>query len=445
MPRRFVHVLSPALGLCASCSAACFIAVALPRATQAAGSKQLQRVRGTIGYSTVKDTSDFKSVFGKFDLPDDDYAVTRAKSAAQIAMPDSSLISLGENTTIQVGAFDNTTASPGATITVNDGSRLRFEIKRPEGGAANYHFVTATSQVAVRGTVGLLAFVNGVTTVGCVACAADSVTVTVGTQTIALVTGQFVAVSALGAVTTGALSVVTGAFAGRRRTSSAVAGAAAWRRRRRCSGGDRSGCGRSSSSCRRRHRGLEPRLAYAAADANQPEHSGSDADAERPADRNGEPHRFDARLPRRRPRPAASVAAPTPITTECAREVRTLNKSAAVALAFVLLAGCGGGGGGSSSVPAGSHTSTQSKAATGSVVISIPVASTTTQSLSRTVRYPQFVSPGASSVELSINGGPDTNFDVSATSSLCTTVAGSAQTARSRSARRPVRATRSRS
>jgi hypothetical protein len=101
-----------------------------------------------------------------------------------------------------------------------------------------------------------------------------------------------------------------------------------------------------------------------------------------------------------------------------------LNKSAAVALAFVLLAGCGGGGGGSSSVPAGSHTSTQSKAATGSVVISIPVASTTTQSLSRTVRYPQFVSPGASSVELSINGGPDTNFDVSATSSLCTTVSG---------------------
>jgi hypothetical protein len=86
-----------------------------------------------------------------------------------------------------------------------------------------------------------------------------------------------------------------------------------------------------------------------------------------------------------------------------------------------LLAGCGGGGGGSSSVPAGSHTSTQSKAATGSVVISIPVASTTTQSVSRTVRYPQFVSPNASSVELSVNGGADTNFDVSSTSSLCAT------------------------
>jgi hypothetical protein len=191
------------------------IAGMLPRTTQAADTtKQLQRVRGDIGYATQKDAGDYKAVFGKLELPDDDFAVTHAKSAAQIAMPDSSLIELGENTAVQVGAFDNTTASPGATITVNDGSHLRFEIKRPVGGAANYHFVTATSQVAVRGTVGLLAFVNGVTTVGCVECAADSVVVQVGSQTFALVTGQFLTVSALGAVTTGALSVVTGAFAG---------------------------------------------------------------------------------------------------------------------------------------------------------------------------------------------------------------------------------------
>jgi hypothetical protein len=191
------------------------IASVLPRATQAADTtKQLQRLRGDIGYATLKDLSDYKAVFGKLELPDPDYAVTHAKSAAQIAMPDSSLIELGENTSVLVGAFDNTTASPGATITVNDGSRLRFEIKRPAGGVANYRFVTATSQVAVRGTVGLLAFVNGVTTVGCVACAADSVVVQVGSQTFALVTGQFLTVSALGAVTTGALGAVTGAFAG---------------------------------------------------------------------------------------------------------------------------------------------------------------------------------------------------------------------------------------
>ncbi len=228
MPRRLIGSFDLRIGF-AFLLAFGLIAGMLPRATQAADTtKQLQKLHGDVGYATQKDGGDFKAVFGKFELPDQDYAVTRAKSAAQIAMPDSSLIELGENTTVQVGVFDNTTASPGATITVNDGSRLRFEIKRPEGGAANYHFVTPTSQVAVRGTVGLLAFVNGITTVGCVACAADSVVVQVGSQTFALVTGQFLTVSALGAVTTGALSAITGAFAGAGvSVSPAVGGAAA--------------------------------------------------------------------------------------------------------------------------------------------------------------------------------------------------------------------------
>jgi hypothetical protein len=90
----------------------------------------------------------------------------------------------------------------------------------------------------------------------------------------------------------------------------------------------------------------------------------------------------------------------------------------------MMLAGCGGGGGqsGAPSVPAAS----QAKTANGSVVLSIPVGSSTTQtqSLGHAVRYPQFVSPNASSVTLSVNGGPTQVFDVSATSSLCTTVSG---------------------
>ena len=194
--------------------AGCLLVSVLPHVTQAqatGGSKQLQRVRGTVGYATVADAGDFKQVFAKLELPDDDYAVTRGGSAAVLAMPDSSLISLGENTSVKVGAFDSASASPGSTITVNGGA-LRFDIKRPVGGAANYRFLTPTSQIAVRGTVGLLAFTNSVTTVGCVVCAADSVTVTTATQTVTLVTGQFVAVSAAGAITTGALSTVTAAF-----------------------------------------------------------------------------------------------------------------------------------------------------------------------------------------------------------------------------------------
>jgi hypothetical protein len=210
MPRFFT--LSAMRTIAMVVLATALVTALLPHATRAADAgKQLQRVRGTIGYQTAAASNDFKTIFGKFDLPDDDFAVTRAQSAAVVAMPDSSLISLGENTTVQVGAFDNASASPGSTITVNGGT-LRFDIRRPAGGAANYHFLTPTSQIAVRGTVGLLAFSNGVTTVGCVVCAADSVTLTAAGQTVTLVTGQFVTVSALGAITTGTLSSVVGAF-----------------------------------------------------------------------------------------------------------------------------------------------------------------------------------------------------------------------------------------
>jgi hypothetical protein len=183
-------------------------------------------VRGTIGYQASDNGADFKQIFGKIDLPDDDLAITRAQSAAVLAMPDSSLISLGENTSVKVGAFDNASASPGSTITINGGA-MRFDIKRPAGGAANYRFLTPTSQIAVRGTIGLVAFSNGVTTVGCVVCAADSVAVTAAGHTVVLVTGQFLTVSALGAITTGTLSTVVGAFSGAGVPVGAETGAAA--------------------------------------------------------------------------------------------------------------------------------------------------------------------------------------------------------------------------
>ena len=92
----------------------------------------------------------------------------------------------------------------------------------------------------------------------------------------------------------------------------------------------------------------------------------------------------------------------------------------ALVLATLWLAGCGGGGG-SNTTPA-TPAKAQSQSVRGSVVISIPVG--TGKSTSSRVRYPQFVSPNASSVALSINGGADAFYDVSATSSLCTTVAG---------------------
>ena len=165
------------------------VTVATLRATSvgAASNKELQHLKGTVGYQ-LGDTGAFNGVSGKYLLPDDAFAVTQNQSAALLQLPDSSLVALGQDTRVQVGAFNQTAAGPGATITVNGGA-LRFDIKRPAGGAANYRFVTPTSQVGVRGTIGLLAFAGGQTTVACLVCAADSVSVSVGGQTFTVLTG----------------------------------------------------------------------------------------------------------------------------------------------------------------------------------------------------------------------------------------------------------------
>jgi len=207
-----------------------------PPATLAADEKQLQRVKGVVGYQASNEGT-FTLVVARFLLPDDYLAITREKAAALLALPDSSLVALGGNTRVQVGAFNQSTAGPGATVTVNGGT-LRFDIRRPQGGTANYRFVTPTTQVAVRGTVGLLSVIGGNTSVACIACAADSVSVTVGTQTFAVLTGQILTVSAAGAVVTGALTgtvlagftaagVSTSAATGTSAATAGVAGAVA--------------------------------------------------------------------------------------------------------------------------------------------------------------------------------------------------------------------------
>jgi hypothetical protein len=204
-------------------------------AKSADADKRLDRIKGVVGFATDANAP-LHEIVGREVLPDDYYAVTRDRSAAALVLGDSSIVAFGQNTRVRVGAFSQTANGPGSTILVENGS-LRFDIRRPAGGTANYHFVTPTTQVAVRGTVGLLSFIGGNTTVACLVCAADSVTVTVGTQSLALLTGQFLAVNAAGAVVTGALSstvvssfssaqVSTVAASGSSAATSGIAGAA---------------------------------------------------------------------------------------------------------------------------------------------------------------------------------------------------------------------------
>ena len=188
--------------------------------------KRLDRLKGVVGFATGPNAQ-LHQIFGRELIPDDDYAITRERSAAILSLPDSSIVAIGEKTRVRVGAFSQTADGPGSTITVEEGT-LRFDIRRPAGGTANYHFTTNTSQIAVRGTVGLLSFIGGNTTVACLVCAADSVTVTVGAQSIALAAGQMVTVSALGAVVTGTVtSTALAGFSGASVSTTAATGSSA--------------------------------------------------------------------------------------------------------------------------------------------------------------------------------------------------------------------------
>jgi hypothetical protein len=91
---------------------AALIAVTATQIGRAADDKQLQRLKGTVGYQRDANTT-FTPVVGKFLLNDDWLALTRGNSAAVLALPDSSLVALGQNTSVQVGAFNASANGPG--------------------------------------------------------------------------------------------------------------------------------------------------------------------------------------------------------------------------------------------------------------------------------------------------------------------------------------------
>jgi len=174
---------------------------AFPAGAQTAN-KTLRAVRGSVGYTAGKD-GEFKAVAAELVLPDNDFAITRAASNGLLVLPDSSQVALGENTSIQVGAFNDATSPTPTTLLLQNGT-IRFAVRHPAGGRANYRFSTPTSQIAVRGTVAL---VQSTPTSGdiiaCLACAQGDVLVTITStgRPIPLLTGQTLFVSLAGVVT----------------------------------------------------------------------------------------------------------------------------------------------------------------------------------------------------------------------------------------------------
>ena len=165
----------------------------------AAQETQLRAVRGIVGYQLAVDAP-FDRVIGSFLLQDNQFAITRAASNALLVLTDSSEVALGESTSIQVGAITQAASDAPKAITLLTGA-MRFAIRHPAGAQSNYRFLTPTSQVAVRGTIGLLSTGPNGDVISCLDCAPGDVSLTAGGNTVSLVSGQTAIVSAAGAVT----------------------------------------------------------------------------------------------------------------------------------------------------------------------------------------------------------------------------------------------------
>ena len=169
----------------------------------AAAQKELQAVRGEVGTQAAKDAP-FARVFSKGIVGDDAFAVTHAGSNGLVLLEDSSQVALGPNTSVQLGRFNGIGAT-ATTVTLDSGT-MRFAVTHPAGQRSNYVFKTATSQIAVRGTIGLYSHDPATgDTIVCVQCEGDDAIVTVGNGTpLKLKTGDTVFISLLGLITTGA-------------------------------------------------------------------------------------------------------------------------------------------------------------------------------------------------------------------------------------------------
>lgn len=113
--------------------------------------KQLQSVKGSVSYqhgTAKKPLAANASIV----LADKDYAMTGADSRGAVTLPDSSVVTVGSDTKVQLAFFNQTDIANAKFIVYN--GKTRFEIRHPQGAKANYVFQTPSAAIAVRGTQG---------------------------------------------------------------------------------------------------------------------------------------------------------------------------------------------------------------------------------------------------------------------------------------------------
>ncbi|MGH7714598.1 MAG: FecR domain-containing protein, partial [Vulcanimicrobiaceae bacterium] len=123
----------------------------IPSNVRAASDKILANVKGSVSYEDSGKTTPV-APNASIALADKDIAITGDVSLGQLQLPDSSVVTLGAQTRVQL-AFFNQSDIANAQFVVYQG-KTRFKVEHPQGAKANYTFVTPTSSIAVRGTEG---------------------------------------------------------------------------------------------------------------------------------------------------------------------------------------------------------------------------------------------------------------------------------------------------
>ena len=141
---------TPAVRVAAATTLA-LVLTAVPLIARSDNDKTLTNVKGAVSYERAGAPHALVPKARQL-ISDDDIAVTQTDSLGQLALPDSSTVTLGASSRVGV-AFFNQTDIANAKFVVYQG-KTRFKVEHPSGGKANYTFVTPTTQIAVRGTEG---------------------------------------------------------------------------------------------------------------------------------------------------------------------------------------------------------------------------------------------------------------------------------------------------
>ncbi|GAC1401783.1 MAG: hypothetical protein NVSMB64_00530 [Candidatus Velthaea sp.] len=144
--RNLQTVIKPAAAV-----AALLLVMAPLHSGAATADKELTNLKGAVSYEKGGKSRPL-TPSATVAMADTDVAVTGDVSQARVTLPDSSRVTLGADTRLEMSFFAKTDIA-NAKFVVYQG-KTRFQVEHPAGAKANYTFVTPTSSIGIRGTEG---------------------------------------------------------------------------------------------------------------------------------------------------------------------------------------------------------------------------------------------------------------------------------------------------